>query len=209
MRLSRLAFLIGGLLFSPTKRERLNHLCDWEKRGYAPPSPSFVKRSVLQRFGIATATWVETGTFQGDTTDFLSHDAKAVYTIEPDNILFHRAFDRFTGVHNVHVIHGLSEDILPNLLSKISGDVCFWLDGHYSGGITHRGPTDTPVTQELELISKYRRQFERLRIFIDDMRCFSYKKEEGYPDVVNVVEWATSEKLSWCIEHDIFVTYAD
>jgi hypothetical protein len=64
---------------------------------------------------------------------------------------------------------GLSEEVLPFLLPTLSGDINFWLDGHFSGGITHKGPQDTPILDELVSISKYLRHFGTVCVMIDDI----------------------------------------
>jgi len=205
MRFHRLVSHVGGLLFDQSKREKLDQFSDWEKRGYEQPSPPFIKRSVLHRFGLPTATWVETGTFQGDTTEFLRHEAKEVFTVEPDQALYGRAVRRFEHTSNVHVLHGLSEDILPDLVPRLSGDVCFWLDGHFSGGVTHQGPQHTPILRELEVIADNLRRLNSVCVLVDDVRLFTYRKENGYPKLDAMVEWAFKHQLEWFIESDIFV----
>ena len=192
-------------MFDGSKRGKLDQLLDWEKRAYEAPSPPFIKRLVLKRFSTPNSVWVETGTFEGDTTAFLSRFAQRVYSIEPEPSLFKRALERFQGTDNVSVINGLSENILPSLLPQLSGDVCFWLDGHFSGGITHQGPADTPLLGELAAISANIRRFSRLAILVDDMRCYSYKKEATYPSLSLIVDWATAQNLEWHIEHDILI----
>lgn len=111
---------------------------EWILRQFASPSLAHIKRAVLARVGFKNGIWVETGTFMGDTASLLSATAKKVYTIEPDRALYEKALVRFKGNPNIQVLHGLSEDVLPTLLSTLKGTVNFWLDGHYSGGITHK-----------------------------------------------------------------------
>jgi hypothetical protein len=88
----------------------------------------------------------------------------------------------------------------------MSGAVNFWLDGHYSGGITHQGPTDCPICAELEAIEKNLSHFAAVTVLIDDIRCFdpSIPEYADYPDVDYLVDWARKNKLRWHIEHDIF-----
>ncbi|MBT0665560.1 hypothetical protein KI809_14725 [Geobacter pelophilus] len=180
---------------------------EWILRGYASPSPSDIKRRVLLRLGTKNAIWVETGTFMGDTTALISEGSKEVYTIEPDNVLFEKANARFLNNPYIHVIHGLSEDVFPTLLPTLSGTINFWLDGHYSGGITHKGPTDCPVVEELLCIEKNLSKFNNVTILIDDIRCFdpSIPEYADYPDINFLVDWARKNALNWHIEHDIFV----
>lgn len=110
----------------------------WAQKGFASPSPIFVKHSCLKRNGYPNATWVETGTYLGETTFFLSKLARQVFSIEPEPTLFLDAKPLFEKKKNVEILNGTSENILPNLLPKINGNVNFWLDGHYSMGITFK-----------------------------------------------------------------------
>ena len=187
-------------------RWQKNEALEWETRRYDAPSPSHIKRSVLKRLGAPAATWVETGTFMGDTAALLAQDAKMVYTIEPDRSLYEKAKQRFSQTSNVHVINGLSEDVFPSLLPTLSGVVNFWLDGHYSGGITHQGPTDCPVREELSQIENNLLRFGKISVLIDDVRCFNPALPEygDYPDINYLVDWARRNGMLWHIEHDIF-----
>jgi hypothetical protein len=171
------------------------------------PSRSHVKRSTLKRNGNPFSIWEETGTFQGDTTRFLADTATLVHSIEPEPTLFKLATERFNPTPNVQLHFGLSENVLPDLLLELTGNVNFRLDGHYSGGITHKGPIETPIVQELEIIERYREHFAPLSVMIDDIRCFHPQIQEfsSYPDLEFIVDWARKNSLKWHIEHDIFV----
>lgn len=189
------------------KKGLKNEEREWVQRQYESPSPAHIKRAVLLRNGVRGGTWVETGTFMGDTAALLSLDAKEVYTIEPDRALFEKAVTRFYDNQRIHVIHGLSENVLPSILPNLSGTVNFWLDGHYSGGITHQGPTDCPVRDELSCIGNNLSRYENVTVLIDDIRCFdpSIPEYADYPDLNYLVDWARKNNLHWHIEHDIFV----
>ena len=198
---------LGKLVFSRSHRSRIGEFKDWERRMFSAPSPSHIKRSTLKRNGNPFSTWVETGTFQGDTTQFLADTAKCVHSIEPEPTLFKLATERFKSTPSVQLHLGLSENVLPQLLQELTGDVNFWLDGHYSGGITHKGPMETPIVRELETIERYRKQFTSLTVLIDDIRCFQPHIPEysSYPALGLIVDWASRNKLTWHIEQDIFV----
>jgi hypothetical protein len=200
--------LFISLYESRKKKEALkNEILEWTLRHYESPSPSHIKRAVILRNGSANATWVETGTFMGDTTAVLAKNSKNVFTIEPSEDLYKKACDRFNGVSHIHVIRGLSEDVFPSLLPKLSGDINFWLDGHYSGGITYQGDTDCPVRDELRVIEENLSRFKAVTVLIDDVRCFKPLDPQfsDYPDVDFLVDWACKNNLNWHIEHDIFV----
>lgn len=179
----------------------------WADRDYAAPSPPHVKRKVLLRNGMPCETWVETGTYLGSTTQVLSLKAKFVYSIEPEPELFSNAKERFSKHSNVEIIFGTSEACIEGVLEKISGDVSFWLDGHYSAGITYKGDLDTPIALELATIEKAIGRLGKVVIMIDDVRCFGSKDPEHaeYPPLEFLVEWANKNQFSWHIEHDIFV----
>ena len=179
----------------------------WRKRRYTSPSPHFIKHGCLIRNGWPAATWVESGTYLGQTTQLLAKHGAKVFSIEPEPNLFERAFKLFSNHANVEILNGTSEQIFPTLLSRISGDVNFWLDGHYSEGITFKGPNDTPILDELDCISRNIDRFGRICVLIDDIRCFNPRLPEfsTYPTLDSLVVWANSHGLDWHIEHDIFI----
>ena len=186
-----------------TRRE----YAEWATRGFAAPSPPHVKRATLLRLGLPEATWVETCTFMGDTTALLALRARRVHSIEPEPKLCARAQGRFANTPNVEIHGGLSEEILPILLARLEGDVCLWLDGHYSAGVTFKGPKDTPIAEELAAIEAAAPRLGRLVVLVDDVRCFDPSRPEfaDYPPKAFLIAWAERLGLAWHIEQDIFV----
>ena len=181
-------------------------IADWAVREYSVPCPRFVKDPVLKRLNLKDSTWVETGTFLGETTQLLSQMSSKVFTIEPEPSLYLKAKSRFANDSKVVVINDISENALPVLLPTITGNVCFWLDGHYSGGITFSGPNGTPLVQELNEIQKHLNRFAAAAIAIDDIRSCGQKNEYGeYPSLDALVDWARANRLDWHIEYDIFI----
>jgi protein-L-isoaspartate O-methyltransferase len=110
-------------------RNNRRALAAWRREKFSAPSPVAAKQAVLMRYGIPTATWVETGTYLGDTTALLAKTGHRVVTLEPAKTLFNNAQARFAGEAHVEVMNGPSETIFPTLLPKLSGDVAFWLKG--------------------------------------------------------------------------------
>jgi hypothetical protein len=185
----------------------LNEIIIWGKCGYAAPSPHFIKQSILLRNALPNSIWVETGTYLGHTTKELCKHGSFVYSIEPEPTLYSNAVEYFKSYQNVEILKGLSEEIFPSLLPKLSGNINFWLDGHYSAGITHKGPKDTPILDELEHISENLNHLQKVCVMVDDIRCFNPDLVEysAYPSLNVLVDWANKNGLSWHIEHDIFV----
>lgn len=185
-------------------------LRSWRKSKWAVPGPRAVKWEVLARLGNLCDTWVETGTYLGDTTNYLARNAKHVWTIEPSYELALRAKDRFSRLKNVTVVNGLSEEYLVQVLDSINGPLSLWLDGHFSGGITHEGPKETPIVQELAILSANIGRFPSIKILIDDFRCFSQleQEESTYPPRTALVEFAVFNNLDWTVEQDIFCAWS-
>ena len=205
----RASILLSVLVFRNSPYAASSFL-GWTRTNFNSPAPQIVKWSVLSRWG-GNGCWVETGTFLGDTTLFLSKLAKLVKSIEPSQKLAVDAVSRLKPFRNVEIICDLSENILDELVSKLiskgENDFSFWLDGHFSEGITFQGPVDTPIRTELNIIGKHFQNIEQLTVFIDDVRCFNPVRHEyrTYPDLNFLVDWATSNQLYWVIEHDIFI----
>lgn len=195
----------------PQKQEIVTRLfnafVEWHGRQYAAPSPHYIKQTVLLRNATASATWVETGTYLGDTTQLLSQNSRFVYSIEPEPTLFDNAVKRFQGSANVKIIKGTSEAVFPGLLPTLQGDVNFWLDGHYSAGATFKGDKDTPIAEELAAIAANRAGMGKVCVLVDDIRLFSSSDPAfaDYPKLDHLVDWARQNRFNWQIEHDIFV----
>ena len=85
----------------------------WAERGYAASSPHFIKQGCLLRNGFTSATWVETGTFLGQSTQLLARNSTKVYSIEPGSKLFARAQKLFRSQKHLEILHGSSEDVFP------------------------------------------------------------------------------------------------
>jgi hypothetical protein len=150
------------------------------------------------------ATWVETGTYLGDTTSKLSKIAKNVISIEPQYELSVFASIRLKRFKNVEIINATSENSISSVLERISGPTCFWLDGHYSGDVTFLGFNISPISDELGTIANYLKANEVV-VFIDDFRLFVNSVDTGYPPHDILVKWAVENNLSWTVEQDIFI----
>lgn len=181
----------------------------WRRRQWDAPSPPSVKRCVLARHHVPGATWVETGTYRGDTTEYLARLSGSVISIEPDVSLHQRASIRFANDPRIRLVRGTSEEVFEGVVNSLTGPVCFWLDGHFSGPGTYEGPATTPILQELDCIAARIPHFSALAVLVDDFREFGSSAETrddaGYPSRDTLVDWARDCGLSWAVEHDILV----
>jgi len=180
-------------------------LYKWYSRTHcAPPAPHFVKQGVLLRHGIKNCTWIESGTYLGSTTKLLATIYFHVHTIEPSQKCLSIAKDYIGDLKNVTYYNGTSEDYIETACAAVGGDVCFWLDGHYSAGITFQGDDDTPIMHELAVIEKYLHRYRSVVVMIDDIRC-SHLDDDHYPSLNYYVEWSNRNNLNWIIELDSFI----
>jgi hypothetical protein len=178
----------------------------WRARGYLENAPQLVKQNLFVKYGVPQAQWVETGTHLGETTDFLSKNYSFVYSIEPGKELYKNAMKKFLN-QNVELFNGVSEDVMPSLLPRLKGDINFWLDGHYSAGVTFKGNKNCPVEEELIAIKNNLLNFTKVSILIDDIRCFlpTNTTYSDYPSIDFLVDWARVNNFNWRVEQDVFV----
>jgi hypothetical protein len=179
----------------------------WRRNGFSSPSPQFVKTQVLKRNGINSGTWVETGTYLGDTTKFLTQNFpnSKIISLEPQKTIYDFAKFRLRRNKNVSLVKGSSEEKFEEVISRLAGAVNFWLDGHYSGDITYQGESISPIEKELSLIEIYKSGMDQVVVFIDDIRDFDEDLNSGYPSRNVLVDWANRNDFKWNIEQDIFI----
>ena len=179
----------------------------WVRHKFESPSPQFVKQRVIVRNCIPDSTWIETGTFLGATTRILAKHSPRVISIEPQKELYEYNSYKFRKDSNISVLNDTSEVALPHILPKLTGSINFWLDGHFSDGITFKGTNDTPIKFELGYIEEAQSNFNDIAIFVDDVRCFNPSNPvfAEYPPLDFLVEWANRNGFRWTIEQDIFI----
>jgi len=124
---------------------------------------------------------IETGTFLGDTANFLAARGYSVITVEIEPRIAAWARARFDGFANVRVVEGDSGLLMTGLIADLDQPALFYLDGHYSGGETGKGQHETPVVKEVEVI--LRDAPSGSFVIIDDARCFGRLKD--YPSLID------------------------
>ena len=186
------------------KRNLYPESLKWRKSNYSSPSPQHVKIRILKSNSLQNATWIETGTYLGDTTSKLAKISQKVISIEPQTELSVFASKRLRRHKNVEIINATSESSITDILKSISGPTCFWLDGHYSGDVTFQGSEVSPISAELSAISRYLTR-NKVVVLIDDFRLFVNSATTGYPPQSTLIAWASENNLFWTVEHDIFI----
>ena len=101
---------------------------------------------------------------------------KEIYSIELDEAIHKQAQKRFSKFSNISIIQGDSRDRLPEILRNIDEPCLFWLDSHYSGGITAKKGEQEPVVEELNCLVNHP-LFTQHIILIDD-GCYFENKDQ-------------------------------
>jgi hypothetical protein len=125
---------------------------------------------------------IETGTFKGDMVEAQREIFRKIITIELGDKLFGAAKQRFKAYDHIHMLHGDSGTMLVEAMRLIDGAAVYWLDAHYSEGITAHGETETPILKELSLIAARGQSGDV--ILIDDARLFGLRST--YPKLATV-----------------------
>jgi hypothetical protein len=128
-------------------------------------------QEIVSQFGLKIA--VETGTFRGDGTVFLSQFVSKVYTVELIESCYNSL--NFSNYSNIISKLGKSTDFLTEILSQEIDTPClFWLDAHLPSHHHNELNTDEvefPLESELKVI-KLKKNVTKDYFIIDDLRIY-------------------------------------
>lgn len=184
------------------------HLFEWAMKDFPIPHPQIVKQTIFKKYNLSEAIWIETGTWHGTSTKYLSSIAEHVYSLEPHIEIYKQVKEKLAFLKNVTIINKSSETGFEQLVKDIPGNsnVCFWLDGHNSGENTFQGNKVSPIEYELSVVEKELHRFNAVRILIDDIRLFHGDNEGmSYPNKFYLVNWIENNNLTFEIESDIAI----
>jgi len=163
---------------------------NWAKRGRFGP-PHMVKQRILRDYAMkyGATTLVETGTYLGDMVYAMRDSFKNIYSIELNRELYERAQQSFKKYPHIHFVLGNSATELDRVLYGIEDRCVFWLDGHYSGGITSMADERCPLRGELRAIIRH--PVKGHVLLIDDAVCFDGK--DGYPTLFELHDFVAMQ----------------
>ena len=155
-------------------------LRNWEKEGKPFPPQHIVKQNAIREYQqlYNLNTLVESGTYLGDMVEAMQPLFKNIHSIELSEKLHKKVKKRFNKSIGIHLWLGDSGEVLHEILPKLNAPAIFWLDGHYSGGITALGNKECPVIEELNAIFN---SHQPHIILIDDARLFNGTND--YPTI--------------------------
>jgi hypothetical protein len=178
-------------------------LRDWQKRGRSDPLPNLMKQQVVKEYAreFHFRTLIETGTYYGAMVSATKDDFARIISIELDQTFYERAKRKFAKFEHISIIQGDSGEVLGKVLPNITEPCLFWLDAHYSGGLTAKGRIETPIVQELQQVLRHPGAGHI--ILIDDAGCFVGRND--YPTIEALRELVVRMRPDWALEvkHDI------
>lgn len=163
-------------------------------RAFRQSRTECAKQQVVKNYGkrFRLNFLIETGTYLGGMVAATQGIFREIHSIELDYVLYKHAKWRFRKFPHINIHHGDSGVILRGVLSPVSEPCLFWLDAHYSRGITARG--EPPVRGELKAILAHPHATDHV-VLIDDARSFG---SEGYPTLDELQKlapgWVLEEK---------------
>lgn len=170
----------------------------WQVNGCPAPPPHLVKQMAIREYQqkYATKILVETGTYQGDMVEAQKKYFERVISIELGVDLCEKARKRFRHDKNVTILQGDSGKVLPGILPTLGEPGIFWLDGHFSAGVTAKGEKDCPIFAEVDAILADKKLDHIL--LIDDARCFN--GEGDYPTIAELTRHINEKNKNYRVE---------
>lgn len=131
--------------------------------------------------------YVETGTGEGAClSHVLNFNFKKFYSVEIHQQVYNNVINKFKDKNNCEILLGNSYEVLPDILSKIEGNVLFFLDAHFPGADFKYATYDAvkdydtrlPLEKELRTICNNRDTSKDVFI-IDDLRIYEDNNYSG------------------------------
>jgi hypothetical protein len=113
--------------------------------------------------------FVESGTYQGSTILHMEPYFSKLYTIEIREVLCDYVKQYYCG-DKIAFYMGDSAERMNEVAPDVQGPAIYFLDAHYSSGITGRGEKDCPLYEELQSIALLHR--DKAIVIVNDVRLF-------------------------------------
>lgn len=161
------------------------------------------KQSVVRKYAKKNniSCFVETGTYMGFMLEAIKKDFAKIYSVELDADLYRKALEKFSNEKNIKILNGDSGELIGKALTEVNEPCLFWLDAHYSGGITAKGSLNTPIMKELSLILDH--SVKNHIILIDDARYFTGNDDYPTIDEVRIIVRQKRPDLNFAVKDDV------
>jgi hypothetical protein len=154
--------------------------------------PADIEGKIFKKYKKNTTLFIETGTYIGDgIKSAINAGFENIISIEISKFQYDYCEKMFKDNKNVSLFLGDSREVLHNILSndiiKNQG-IFFWLDAHFSGGVTGGEGIRETLYKELEIILEYTKENKvNAVIAIDDMDTVLYSEVEEIMNKYNAV----------------------
>lgn len=179
---------------------------NWEMSGKTGPAPHTLKFKAIKENAekFKPAVFIETGTYMGEMVEKVKRLFPKVISIELDTVLHKKAVEMFKPDTHITIMQGDSGVVLGELMQTIDQTCLFWLDGHFSGGVTAMGELVTPILKELENIAaNTNRTGKKHVILIDDARLFNGTDDYPPMDEMRKVQERLFPGYGFLVENDV------
>lgn len=152
----------------------------WKMKGSPLPPPHPVKQKTIIHYAkkFSLRTLIESGTYEGTMIQAMADHFDLIYSIELSKNLHDLARERFKNYGHIKLIQGDSGVEIGKIIPSLTTPTIFWLDGHFSSGITAKGVSSTPILEEINHILSSKISHV---ILVDDARLFG--SEPDYPTI--------------------------
>ena len=145
-------------------------------------------------------TFVETGTYKGQTSHRMARIFKNVFTVEGSEFYFNAAVQNLVNDENVSITNSDSVSFLEGSKWNYKPAI-FWLDAHWCGTETAGVENECPVIAEIRALKNI--DLNKSAILIDDARLFLKPPPEPH----KIEQWPTLREVleQLPIDHKIFI----
>lgn len=146
------------------------------------------------------ATFVETGTYLGDTALWAASRFARVVTIENSHAIYEKTVSKLKYTKNIEFRFGDSRTQLDTILSGLKSTAVIWLDSHWCGSESYGANDQCPLLDELAVIN---RSSVAHYLFIDDARLFL-----SPPPLPNAIDaWPTIDRICHALAQGSYRRY--
>ncbi|MEG3841898.1 FkbM family methyltransferase [Microcoleus sp. herbarium14] len=133
--------------------------------------------------------FIETGTNYGGTALWAAQYFQKVITIEAAKAIHEAVVKNYGHLKNIEFVLGNSKEQLEAIVPTLKEPCIFWLDAHWSGGVTYGEADECPLLEELQIINDS--EFDHF-ILIDDARLFLCPPPRPH----RIEEWPTIDAVT-------------
>jgi len=170
-----------------------------------PPAPATFsqKQSLIMRKAKehGLKAFVETGTFRGEMIDAQREHFQKLISIELSRDLFQAAQSKYANDPRIQLFQGDSGTKLREAVQGLDQPALFWLDAHYSQGVTAGAGKAAPILKELSCLTS-RNPYQDV-ILIDDARLFGLKSDYPKLDVIRQFAARHWPMRTFSVESDV------